>query len=337
MQRLHDIALTNQPRAVNNIQANPGVENYSLQQQPMENYISTDTLRTRDTRPDSLLSAPQTAGADNVQSQRIAKEREASPQIYADPVVQERRVEVVQSPPQKIYMTQPRYQQPLPIVVYQDRKEKRAGNRKVKDKNDTTIISQQEEQRFLQDKIANLEEQINLLIQLNQGADTTNSENSKQYSKDITELSNQINLLTARLDEEKETPSGQQSDPKEASNLMKPAENSALLERLRELSTRVYFANNSSSISSNHENRLAQIADYAKNNPQTIIVLRGFSSPVGNPQYNNRLALLRADNVKTWLLSNGLNPDQIIALRQGIDDSVSDPEARRVEVTLMAH
>lgn len=96
----------------------------------------------------------------------------------------------------------------------------------------------------------------------------------------------------------------------------------------------IYFDNNSVSIKGKDSMALAKLIEESKLSTKTVI-LRGFSSSIGNANYNNVLSFRRAEAVKETLLLNGLKARNIMTLYHGVDDSVSEAKARRVELSIL--
>lgn len=99
----------------------------------------------------------------------------------------------------------------------------------------------------------------------------------------------------------------------------------------------IYFANNSTSISADDIESLRKLYGHlSASTPSAQVVLQGFSSTTGNAQYNVQLSSKRASAVKDALVQMGLDPEKIVTLYHGPDDSKRADLARRVEVTLAA-
>ena len=97
----------------------------------------------------------------------------------------------------------------------------------------------------------------------------------------------------------------------------------------------VFFANNSTVISTNDQRIIQNLTPIIKEKQNEIlVVLKGFASKVGNAFYNNQLSYNRADAIKQILVNNGVNPSNIMILYHGSDSTVSADEARRVEISL---
>lgn len=100
----------------------------------------------------------------------------------------------------------------------------------------------------------------------------------------------------------------------------------------------VYFAHNSTQIKNEDKNKLVSFLPNLRNmNERSLIILQGFASKVGSAYYNNQLSFNRADAVKQILVNNGIHPSQIITMFHGVDDTQSDQEARRVDITIQSY
>lgn len=99
----------------------------------------------------------------------------------------------------------------------------------------------------------------------------------------------------------------------------------------------VYFANNTANIATEDIRALRELCEQLRTMPGAIkVLLRGYASTTGNPQYNVRLSAKRAEAVKNTLIQLGMDPANIITLHHGPDDTKREDLARRVEVTLAA-
>jgi outer membrane protein OmpA-like peptidoglycan-associated protein len=82
----------------------------------------------------------------------------------------------------------------------------------------------------------------------------------------------------------------------------------------------VYFKFDSANVSTTATLHLATLASWAKNHPQSKIVLDGNADSVGHTAYNVRLALRRAESVQAKLIAAGVDPDRIIVVTYGEDN-----------------
>lgn len=82
----------------------------------------------------------------------------------------------------------------------------------------------------------------------------------------------------------------------------------------------IFFAENSSDISTDYVNLLKINASYLRSNRSATILLAGNSSEPGGETYNKGLALERAENVKVVLMRLGVKPCQITVTSNGKDE-----------------
>ena len=75
----------------------------------------------------------------------------------------------------------------------------------------------------------------------------------------------------------------------------------------------IQFKTASSEIEAHYESQLKDIASLLARNPDTSVVLSGFADRRGDEAYNQTLSEQRVDVVKAYLLSNGVNRNQVIA------------------------
>jgi outer membrane protein OmpA-like peptidoglycan-associated protein len=86
---------------------------------------------------------------------------------------------------------------------------------------------------------------------------------------------------------------------------------------------------------------LYQIKHLVEQCPNLRVEIQGFASAEGTPEHNMVLSQLRADRIKTWLISQGVSPDKIAstrgfgtsnpAVRERTDVSAAELEAERVQ------
>ena len=106
----------------------------------------------------------------------------------------------------------------------------------------------------------------------------------------------------------------------------------------------VNFASNSSELTSNAKNSLSKLITALVNSPVTNISVYWHTDAVGRDDYNLKLSQKRAEEVKAYLVSNGISPDRITAIGMGETSPVSDnstdsgrAENRRVEFAITAN
>ena len=95
----------------------------------------------------------------------------------------------------------------------------------------------------------------------------------------------------------------------------------------------VFFKQGSSVVTNDQRPNIEQIATYLKKHESATVVVKGYASPEGNLEFNNKLASSRAEAVKTMLVNNyGIKAERIKAEGQGIGDMFSEPTWNRVSI-----
>ncbi len=108
------------------------------------------------------------------------------------------------------------------------------------------------------------------------------------------------------------------------------------------LSGSVLFESGKASILPGAETRLSQVADaLTARDPESPIVVEGYTDSQGSRRFNERLSKERAEAVRTFLITKGVAPDRIRAEGLGPEKPVADnssPEGRannrRVEIVV---
>lgn len=118
-------------------------------------------------------------------------------------------------------------------------------------------------------------------------------------------------------------------------NIYNPEVYNTLLKKYGSKKEKVYFENNSASLTVDELNTLQNIHSILANNPTIDIYIKGFTSNKGSIKYNEELALKRAEHVKLYFISKGVSPQRIISNHYGIDYSNEDDKARRVEISYL--
>ena len=96
----------------------------------------------------------------------------------------------------------------------------------------------------------------------------------------------------------------------------------------------IYFDFNKTDIKSGEIDKLRDIYLILNENSDMMIQIKGWADPVGGTAVNKRISLRRAEAVKAWLVSQGIDASRMEVLGMGIDrDEPNATDARRVVVT----
>lgn len=95
----------------------------------------------------------------------------------------------------------------------------------------------------------------------------------------------------------------------------------------------VYFNQGSSKISASQKPNVAMVADFLKNNPEAKVEIKGYASPEGSKELNEKLAAARAEAVKTMLVKTyKIDANRIDAKGQGIGRMFKENSWNRVSI-----
>lgn len=95
----------------------------------------------------------------------------------------------------------------------------------------------------------------------------------------------------------------------------------------------VYFNQGKSTISAAQMPNVERIATFLKNHAGSRVVVKGYASPEGSVEVNERIARQRAEAVKTQLVNKyKIAADRIVAEGQGVGNSFSEPDWNRVSI-----
>ena len=106
-----------------------------------------------------------------------------------------------------------------------------------------------------------------------------------------------------------------------------------VVETKRTLESVVTFAQGKTIIAPSQQPNVARIATYLKKYPNSKVVIKGFASPEGSIEVNERIAKARAEAVKAVLVKQyKINADRIVAEGEGIGHMFSEPDWNRVSI-----
>lgn len=87
----------------------------------------------------------------------------------------------------------------------------------------------------------------------------------------------------------------------------------------------VIFGQGKSTVDAAQMASVAMIAKYMKNHPESTILIKGYASPEGNPELNQKLSEARATSVKNVLVSRyGISADRLTTQGMGATDELFD-------------
>ena len=101
----------------------------------------------------------------------------------------------------------------------------------------------------------------------------------------------------------------------------------------RTLESVVTFAQGKTIIAPSQQPNVARIATYMKKYPKSKVIIKGFASPEGSIEVNERIAKARAEAVKAVLVKQyKIDGDRIVAEGEGIGHMFSEPDWNRVSI-----
>lgn len=106
-----------------------------------------------------------------------------------------------------------------------------------------------------------------------------------------------------------------------------------VVETKRTLESVVTFAQGKTIIAPSQQPNVARIATYMKKYPKSKVIIKGFASPEGSIEVNERIAKARAEAVKAVLVKQyKIDGDRIVAEGEGIGHMFSEPDWNRVSI-----
>jgi len=86
----------------------------------------------------------------------------------------------------------------------------------------------------------------------------------------------------------------------------------------------ILFDFNSADLRTEYDDKKDMLVDFLKQNPDTYVVIAGFTDSVGDEEYNLGLSQRRAESVKSALSNAGIDGNRIVTLWYGEDNPVAD-------------
>ena len=98
----------------------------------------------------------------------------------------------------------------------------------------------------------------------------------------------------------------------------------------------VTFRQGRTTIASDQIPNVERIATYMKNHPESKVSIKGYASPEGSAEVNERIAKQRAEAVKNMLINKyKINANRITAEGQGVGNMFSEPDWNRVSIATL--
>jgi len=84
------------------------------------------------------------------------------------------------------------------------------------------------------------------------------------------------------------------------------------------------FSTGAAKLPANAMPKIDELATTLKNNPEQNVVIEGHTDNVGSPEYNQALAMKRAETVRDALVSRGIDPNRIAVRSVGEENPVAN-------------
>lgn len=103
------------------------------------------------------------------------------------------------------------------------------------------------------------------------------------------------------------------------------------------LETNVFFAQGKSVITLAQQPNVERVATYLKNHPNSKVAIKGYASPEGSKEINDKLSKARAEAVKTMLVKKyKINANRITTEGCGVGDLFTEKDWNRVAISTLS-
>jgi outer membrane protein OmpA-like peptidoglycan-associated protein len=99
------------------------------------------------------------------------------------------------------------------------------------------------------------------------------------------------------------------------------------------------FEKASADVKNVDETKLNQVLEYLKSNPSAMVTIEGYASSEGELNFNVKLSEMRASNFAKFLVSKGVNGDNLKSVGKGVDNPIANnddetgrSQNRRIEI-----
>lgn len=104
-------------------------------------------------------------------------------------------------------------------------------------------------------------------------------------------------------------------------------------QQTRSMESVVTFRQGKSTVDNAQLPNVERVATYLNNHKDATVIIRGFASPEGSQEVNERIAKARAEAVKDILVKRyRINASRIDAQGNGVGDMFSEPDWNRVSI-----
>lgn len=161
--------------------------------------------------------------------------------------------------------------------------------------------------------------------------------NVRPYDQaEVDGLNAQINSLRGQLSDKDAQINGLNGRLNDLQNQLNAARNQkpqVVQKNTKDMDIYVYFKQGKSIIERAQEPNVERIAIFLKNNKTAKVVIKGYASPEGPADLNQRLSTARAEAVKTQLIKKyKIAADRITTEGMGVGNVFSEPEWNRVSI-----
>ena len=158
--------------------------------------------------------------------------------------------------------------------------------------------------------------------------DNNETNNTIIEDKNISKENNETNNTTNELNSTQQEPI--KVDDRNLTQESNETNQSSCQEQLNTLlsKSKIQFAHNSSKIEKSSYPQLDQLSMILKSCSPKLIVIDGYTDNSGNPKYNKRLSQQRANNIKTYLLSKGIDKKSIKAFGHGAENPIASNKTK---------
>jgi outer membrane protein OmpA-like peptidoglycan-associated protein len=159
-----------------------------------------------------------------------------------------------------------------------------------------------------------------------------NIENARRQSKDKNAYGDSLKVVSTRLTDVRRQLEILETKMKASNEKkvdLKPAANKTYFKQ------QVYFANNSEALEAEYYRYIQDLTQILVQYPEAKIMLEGWASPLGKPDYNKRLSMRRSEAVKKVFVNNNIDANRILTAFKGEDKTSSAQHARRVDMSVI--